>query len=227
MHEVHLCHFPTLYVATFMLSGINSVPFFEFYLRDKPEVKQSFSGAQQMDTMVTVCSRLKSLAKMWRLVFDVVSKVCTIIIYSMYFHCHFHLWFKLTEVLKLLMSFQCWLQINKESCTGTRVMQPCALTWLLDTVSCCWSCLWFQNLIQGNFSRVINFHVGLHRKGLHHCIISVIIYVQLWRWCLSKAFYSLLGWFFLLTFCEAGVPLDWTNCSEWMKLTGPDPSPKS
>lgn len=174
MHEVHLCHFPTLYVATFMLSGINSVPFFEFYLRDKPEVKQSFSGAQQMDTMVTVCSRLKSLAKMWRLVFDVVSKVCTIIIYSMYFHCHFHLWFKLTEVLKLLMSFQCWLQINKESCTGTRVMQPCALTWLLDTVSCCWSCLWFQNLIQGNFSRVINFHVGLHQyiwkrvAPLHH-----------------------------------------------------------
>lgn len=48
----------------FNSSGISSVPYFEFYLRDKPEVRQSFSGAQQVDTMVAVCGRLRNLAKM-------------------------------------------------------------------------------------------------------------------------------------------------------------------
>lgn len=44
--------------------GITGVPNFEFYLKDNPQVQQTFSGAQQVDTIVAVCSRLKSMAKM-------------------------------------------------------------------------------------------------------------------------------------------------------------------
>ena len=43
--------------------GITSVPHFEFSLKDNPHIKHQFSGAQQVDTFVSVFSRLKMLSK--------------------------------------------------------------------------------------------------------------------------------------------------------------------
>ena len=56
---------PKLYPFFFSRdTGITSVPTFEFYVKNLPEVRQGFSGAQPVDTIIAVCSRLKNIAKM-------------------------------------------------------------------------------------------------------------------------------------------------------------------
>lgn len=44
-------------------AGISGVPFFEIYLSDKPGRNQQFSGAQPIDTFVSVLSRASVRAK--------------------------------------------------------------------------------------------------------------------------------------------------------------------
>lgn len=51
-------------VLLFLCTGITGVPNFEFYLKDNTQIRQTFSGAQPVDTIVAVCGRLKSMAKM-------------------------------------------------------------------------------------------------------------------------------------------------------------------
>jgi len=43
--------------------GISAVPHFEISLKENPHIKQQFSGAQPVDTFVSVFSRLKVLSK--------------------------------------------------------------------------------------------------------------------------------------------------------------------
>lgn len=53
-----------IYLLYDFAPGIAGVPTFEIYLPEQPEVKQSFSGAQPVDTFVAVFSRVKAMAKM-------------------------------------------------------------------------------------------------------------------------------------------------------------------
>ena len=46
-----------------LFAGVNGVPNFEIYLRGSPSVRQVVSGAQPVDTMVSVFNRLRTLAK--------------------------------------------------------------------------------------------------------------------------------------------------------------------
>ena len=50
-------------VCVFLCPGISAVPHFEISLKENPQIKQQFSGAQPVDTFVSVFSRLKVLSK--------------------------------------------------------------------------------------------------------------------------------------------------------------------
>ena len=52
-----------VHVSVFLCPGISAVPHFEISLKENPQIKQQFSGAQPVDTFVSVFSRLKVLSK--------------------------------------------------------------------------------------------------------------------------------------------------------------------
>ena len=43
--------------------AVTGVPHFEIYLQDNPSIRQQFSGAQPIDTFVSIFNRLRMLAK--------------------------------------------------------------------------------------------------------------------------------------------------------------------